>query len=299
MARRSHRRASRRRNEKRRTDLDRESWPRTEARRSGRPRRSTPGGARPDRHNCESGVASSPDRRPLTRTRRDGGPNDDHRAWIRDARTNGSACAIHLRPTGAACRGRRDRHPLLRRVSLRHPPGSERLGDLDVPDGSGSRDRGAGHRGRRRGHKVPGRRSGRRRGPRRFLPELPSCKDGLEQFCQNGWVQTYNSLEKDGKTPTYGGYASAIVVDEAFTLKVSPKLELPSRRAAPLRRDHDVLPAPSLGGRPRSQGGNRRPRWAWTPGREVRAQLRSRTSWCSRRPRRRPRTRCGSVPTRS
>jgi uncharacterized zinc-type alcohol dehydrogenase-like protein len=60
----------------------------------------------------------------------------------------------------------------------------------------------------------------------------PSCKDGLEQFCQNGWVQTYNSLEKDGKTPTYGGYASAIVVDEAFTLKVSPKLELPT--VAPL-----------------------------------------------------------------
>jgi uncharacterized zinc-type alcohol dehydrogenase-like protein len=54
----------------------------------------------------------------------------------------------------------------------------------------------------------------------------PSCKDGLEQFCQNGWVQTYNSLEKDGKTPTYGGYGDAIVVDEAFTLKVSPKLEL-------------------------------------------------------------------------
>ena len=60
----------------------------------------------------------------------------------------------------------------------------------------------------------------------------PSCKDGLEQFCQNGWVQTYNSLEKDGKTPTYGGYADTIVVDEAFTLRVSSKLEL--ARIAPL-----------------------------------------------------------------
>ena len=60
----------------------------------------------------------------------------------------------------------------------------------------------------------------------------PSCKDGLEQFCQNGWVQTYNSLEKDGKTPTYGGYADTIVVDEAFTLKVTSKLDLP--RIAPL-----------------------------------------------------------------
>ena len=60
----------------------------------------------------------------------------------------------------------------------------------------------------------------------------PSCKDGLEQFCQNGWVQTYNSLEKDGKTPAYGGYADTIVVDESFTLKVSSKLEL--SRVAPL-----------------------------------------------------------------
>jgi uncharacterized zinc-type alcohol dehydrogenase-like protein len=60
----------------------------------------------------------------------------------------------------------------------------------------------------------------------------PSCKDGLEQFCQNGWVQTYNSLEKDGKTPNYGGYSDNIVVDQAFTVKISPKLEL--ARVAPL-----------------------------------------------------------------
>ena len=60
----------------------------------------------------------------------------------------------------------------------------------------------------------------------------PSCKDGLEQFCLNGWVQTYNSLEKDGKTPNYGGYADTIVVDEAFTLRVSSKLDL--ARIAPL-----------------------------------------------------------------
>ena len=60
----------------------------------------------------------------------------------------------------------------------------------------------------------------------------PSCKDGLEQFCQNGWVQTYNSLEKDGKTPTFGGYADTIVVNEAFALKVSSTLDLPS--VAPL-----------------------------------------------------------------
>jgi uncharacterized zinc-type alcohol dehydrogenase-like protein len=59
-----------------------------------------------------------------------------------------------------------------------------------------------------------------------------SCKDGLEQFCENGWVGTYNSVEKDGKTPTYGGYSNNIVVDESFTLRISPRMEL--SRVAPL-----------------------------------------------------------------
>ena len=59
-----------------------------------------------------------------------------------------------------------------------------------------------------------------------------SCKDGLEQFCENGWVGTYNSVEKDGKTPTYGGYSNNIVVNESFTLRISPRMEL--SRVAPL-----------------------------------------------------------------
>ncbi len=53
-----------------------------------------------------------------------------------------------------------------------------------------------------------------------------SCKEGLEQYCENGFVGTYNSYEKDGKTVTYGGYSNNIVVDEAFTLKIPPNLEL-------------------------------------------------------------------------
>ncbi len=59
-----------------------------------------------------------------------------------------------------------------------------------------------------------------------------SCKDDLEQFCESGAVATYNSVEKDGKTPTYGGYSNNIVVDESFTLRISPRMEL--SRVAPL-----------------------------------------------------------------
>ena len=53
-----------------------------------------------------------------------------------------------------------------------------------------------------------------------------TCKRGYEQFCKTGAVYTYNALERDGKTPTYGGYSNNIVVDQAFALHVSKKLPL-------------------------------------------------------------------------
>jgi uncharacterized zinc-type alcohol dehydrogenase-like protein len=59
-----------------------------------------------------------------------------------------------------------------------------------------------------------------------------SCKEGLEQFCEKRLVFTYNSVELDGSTPTYGGYSDQIVVDENYILRISPKLPLAG--AAPL-----------------------------------------------------------------
>ncbi len=53
-----------------------------------------------------------------------------------------------------------------------------------------------------------------------------NCKQDLEQYCLEGSTQTYNSLERDGKTPTYGGYSDTIVVREEFVLHVSDKLNL-------------------------------------------------------------------------
>jgi uncharacterized zinc-type alcohol dehydrogenase-like protein len=55
--------------------------------------------------------------------------------------------------------------------------------------------------------------------------ECPNCRAGEEQYCDLGAILTYNSRYKDG-TPTYGGYATNIVVDEAFALKISEKLDL-------------------------------------------------------------------------
>lgn len=59
-----------------------------------------------------------------------------------------------------------------------------------------------------------------------------SCKEDLEQYCEQGPNFTYNSYEKDGKTPTFGGYSSKIVVDEKYVLHISPKL--PLANVAPL-----------------------------------------------------------------
>lgn len=60
----------------------------------------------------------------------------------------------------------------------------------------------------------------------------PSCREGLEQFCDKGMNATYNGLEKDGVTPTYGGYSTSIVVDENYLLRIPENLPLDA--AAPL-----------------------------------------------------------------
>jgi len=60
----------------------------------------------------------------------------------------------------------------------------------------------------------------------------PSCQRQLEQFCEKGAAFSYNSTEMDRTTITQGGYSSSIVTDEAFVLKISPKLDLAA--AAPL-----------------------------------------------------------------
>jgi uncharacterized zinc-type alcohol dehydrogenase-like protein len=53
-----------------------------------------------------------------------------------------------------------------------------------------------------------------------------NCKQGLEQYCLNGMVGTYNGQEKDGSGNTYGGYSKQIVVHEDFVLNISEKLPL-------------------------------------------------------------------------
>jgi uncharacterized zinc-type alcohol dehydrogenase-like protein len=53
-----------------------------------------------------------------------------------------------------------------------------------------------------------------------------NCKQDLEQYCLEGSTYTYNSMERDGSSPTYGGYSNTIVVREEFVLHISDKLNL-------------------------------------------------------------------------
>ncbi|MCX4669520.1 NAD(P)-dependent alcohol dehydrogenase [Streptomyces sp. NBC_01381] len=61
--------------------------------------------------------------------------------------------------------------------------------------------------------------------------ECENCKAGFEQHCLKGNVATYNAIGKDGE-PTYGGYSTHVVIDEAFTVRIPDGLSLDE--AAPL-----------------------------------------------------------------
>lgn len=59
-----------------------------------------------------------------------------------------------------------------------------------------------------------------------------SCDEGLEQYCEEGLVATYNSEDPVSGGITQGGYSDKIVVDKDFVLSVSEKLD--TKAIAPL-----------------------------------------------------------------
>jgi uncharacterized zinc-type alcohol dehydrogenase-like protein len=53
----------------------------------------------------------------------------------------------------------------------------------------------------------------------------PSCAEGLEQYCENGFVATYNGVDRETGDITFGGYSTQLVADEAFVLRVPDNLD--------------------------------------------------------------------------
>ena len=64
--------------------------------------------------------------------------------------------------------------------------------------------------------------------------ECAQCKAGLQQYCEAGMIGTYSNYERDGKSITYGGYSSKIVVDAAYvySLKFKSSFESMAAKAA-------------------------------------------------------------------
>jgi uncharacterized zinc-type alcohol dehydrogenase-like protein len=59
-----------------------------------------------------------------------------------------------------------------------------------------------------------------------------SCQAGNEQYCENGFLATYNGPFKPDGSNTYGGYSTSVVVTEAFVLRIPDGLD--PKAAAPL-----------------------------------------------------------------
>jgi uncharacterized zinc-type alcohol dehydrogenase-like protein len=58
------------------------------------------------------------------------------------------------------------------------------------------------------------------------------CKEGFEQFCEEGMTFSFNSIDKTYGGHTFGGYSESIVTDEKYVLTIPKTLDLAS--SAPL-----------------------------------------------------------------
>ena len=55
--------------------------------------------------------------------------------------------------------------------------------------------------------------------------ECAPCKEGLEQFCSEGFTSTYNGQDRHDESITFGGYSERVVVSERFVVTVPEKLD--------------------------------------------------------------------------
>ncbi|WP_304168726.1 NAD(P)-dependent alcohol dehydrogenase [Lonsdalea britannica] len=62
--------------------------------------------------------------------------------------------------------------------------------------------------------------------------ECHPCRQGLEQYCEEGNIQTYNGRDRHDHQPTYGGYSQKILASQDFVLRIPDSLDL--KAVAPL-----------------------------------------------------------------
>src|SRR5437016_981912 len=98
----------------------------------------------------------------------------------------------------------------------------------------------------------------------------PECRAGHEMFCEKGVTFTFDSPEPDGKTWTYGGYSTNMVVDERYVLRIPKGLDPGASRTAPLRGHHHVFASPAIRVQARRPCSSRGPGWPGPHGGEIR-----------------------------
>ena len=59
-----------------------------------------------------------------------------------------------------------------------------------------------------------------------------ACKQGLEQYCEEGPTLTFDNLDRHDQMRTFGGYSEKIIVKEKFVLRIPDGLDL--KGAGPL-----------------------------------------------------------------
>ncbi len=186
------------------------------------------------------------------------------KAWGAPAARKAARPAHHRAPRAAAAR-RRDRHPVLRRLPLRHPPGARRVVGRDLPDGAGPRDRRARRAGRRRGHAAS--RSATSRASAawstRAAPARP-CEERPRAVLREGDRAAPTTAPRwTGRRRRTAATRREIVVDERVRAADPRRARPGGRRAAAVRGHHHLLAAAPVGlqaGRPRRRGRPRRPR---------------------------------------
>jgi len=56
--------------------------------------------------------------------------------------------------------------------------------------------------------------------------QCAACHDGDEHYCATAPTMTYGGIDRETKLPTFGGYSNNYVVNEAYALKISERLDL-------------------------------------------------------------------------
>jgi uncharacterized zinc-type alcohol dehydrogenase-like protein len=56
--------------------------------------------------------------------------------------------------------------------------------------------------------------------------KCPPCKDGMQQYCDEGMTGTYNGYERDGKTIAFGGYCDGFVIDQDYAVTIPGNLDM-------------------------------------------------------------------------